>query len=218
MNVGFNLSRLLALARTRNGLLVIAGVLLALNAIRLVNGKYAEAIQRVESKQALLGQYRMSTRDLDGERARVQQLEARRTQFEKRLFPGTQEREVTSNMQIRLQEVMTKVGIIPEAISALPKPGGAKDKEAGNPYGEVLVKVRLGGNLDNFVKLLAALPKMDNLLVVDNVTIKPFKKDELKVFLEMRGYYRQPEPPKETGGKKEGGKHPGEPAKKGGTP
>ncbi len=201
MNVGFNLSKLLALARTRNGLMIIAGVLLALNAIRLINGKYAEVLQTVESKQALLGQYQMATQDLAGERARVQQFEARKSQFETHLFPGNSERDVTSNMQIKLQEVMTRVGIIPEAISAMPKPGGAKDKDSGNPYGEVLVKVRLGGNLDNFIKFLAELPKMDNLLVLDNVTIKPFK---------MRGYYRLPEPAhKETGGKRQG-----EPGKK----
>jgi hypothetical protein len=185
------LTRLLSLARTRNGLLVIVGALLLLNGSRLINGKYAEIQQAVASKQALLGQYRMSTKDIEALRIRSKQLEASKAQFESHLFSAATERDATSAMQIRLQDVMAKVGMNPESVSAVSKGG----KDSGNPYGAVSIKVRLGGNLESFVKLLAQLYKMDTLFRVENFTVKPFKKEELKIFLELKGYYRLTEPP-----------------------
>lgn len=211
MNLTLPLFKLLSLARTRTGLLVIVGALLLLNGVRLLNGKYAEIQQSVESKQALLGQYRMSTKEIDAVRVRVQQLEARRAQFETHLFQGGSEKEVTSTMQIRLQDVLAQVGMNPESVSAVTKGG----KDSGNPYGEVVIKVRLGGTLEGFVKFLAQLYTMDVLFRVDNFTVKPFKKEELKIFLELKGFYRlttpkaeaaapSKEPPKREGQKKGG--------------
>jgi len=188
-----NLSKLLALARTRNGLLVIVGSLLLLNAVRLINGKYAEVLHSVESKQALLGQYRMTTKDIETVLARVQEIETRKNQFESHLFQAATEKDVTSAMQIKLQDVMTKVGLSPESVNA----GGKGGKDANSPYGAVSIKVRLGGTLDNFMKLLAEIYKMDTLFRVDSFTIKPFKKEELKIFLELKGFYRLTEPTKE---------------------
>lgn len=185
-----NLSKLLSLARTRNGLLVMVGVLLLLNAVRLVYGKYAEFAQAVESKQALLVQYRMSTKDIEAVRARIRELEARKAQIERHLFQGASEKDVTSAMQIRLQELLAQVGMNPESVSAIAK--GAR--ESGSSYGEVSIKVRLGGTLESFVNFLAALYKLDTLLRVENFTVKPFKKEELKIFLELKGYYRLIEP------------------------
>lgn len=193
-NIMHHLTRLLNLARTRNGLLVIVGALLLLNGFRLINGKYAEIQQAVASKQALLGQYRMSTKDIEALRARSQQLEARKAEFESHLFSGVTEKDVTSAMQIRLQEVMARVGMNPESVSAVGRGG----KDSGNPYGAVSIKVRLGGNLDGFVKLLAELYRMNTLFRVENFTVKPFKKEELKIFLELKGYYRLIEPPDAT--------------------
>ncbi len=187
-----SLPKLLSLVRTRNGLLVIVGLLLLLNVARLLNGKYADIVQSVESKQALLGQYRMSTKDIDVVRSKIQQLEARKKQFEKHLFHGETEKDVTSAMQIKLQEVLAKVGLTPESLSPVTK--GGKDS-SGNPYGEVIIKIRLGGTLENFIKFLAELYKMEYLFRVENFTVKPFKKEDIKIFLELKGFYRLTEPP-----------------------
>ena len=191
------LTKLLSLARTRNGLLVIVGLLLLMNAVRLINGKYADILQGVESKQALLGQYRMSTKDIDAVRAKIQQLEARKAQFEKHLFRGESEKDITSAMQIKLQEVLARVGMNPESLSPVTKGG----KDDGNPYGEVIIKIRLGGTLESFIKFLAELYKMEYLFRIENVTVKPLKKEEVKIFLELKGYFRLNEPPKDESAK-----------------
>lgn len=184
------LVKLFALARSRNGLLVIVGVLLLMNGVRLINDKYAEFLQSVESKQALLGQYRMSTKDIEAVRTRVQQLSLRKQQFEAQIFQGASAREVTSAMQIKLQEVLARVGLTPESLSPITK--GGKGGEL--TYGEVTIKVRLGGTLEGFIRFLSELYKMDRLFKIDNFTIKPFRKEELKIFLELKGYYRLDEP------------------------
>lgn len=185
-----SLTKLLSLARTRNGLLVIVGLLFLLNAVRLVNAKYADLLQGVESKQALLGQYRMSTKDIEVVRAKISQLEARKAQFEAHLFRGDTEKDVTSAMQIKLQEVLGRVGLTPESLSPAAKGG----KDDGSPYGEVIIKIRLGGTLEGFIKFLAELYKMDALFRVENVTVKPLKKEELKISLELKGYFRLNDP------------------------
>jgi len=209
-----SLTKLISLARTRNGLLVIVGLLVLLNAVRLINSKYADILQGVESKQALLGQYRMSTKDIDTLRAKIQQLEIRKAQFETHLFRGETEKDVTSAMQIKLQEVLGRVGLNPESLSPATKGG----KEDGTAYSEVVIKIRLGGTLENFMKFLAELYKMDSLFRLENLTIKPLKKEEVKIFLELKGYYLLNDPPKEESAnkdtvKKEAGKK--VPAKKG---
>jgi hypothetical protein len=187
------MTKLLSLARTRNGLLVVVGLLVLLNGVRLINGKYADILQGVESKQSLLGQYRMSTKDIDSVRVKTQQLEVRKTQFETHLFRGETEKDVTSAMQIKLQEVLGRVGMNPESLSPVSKGG----KDDGKPYGEVIIKIRLGGTIEGFVKFLAELYKMDYLFRVENVTVKPLKKDEVKIFLELIGYYRLNDSPKD---------------------
>ncbi len=186
------LPKLLSVVRTRNGLLVIVGLLLLLNVARLLSGKHTEMQQAVESKQALLVQYRKSTRDIEAARGRVQQLEAQKSKFEAKLFHGESVKDVTSAMQIKLQDILSKVGMSPESISPVRK--GGKDED--NSYGEVSIKIRLGGTLDNFIKFMAELYTMNSLFRLENVTIKPFKKEEIKVFLEVTGYYLLSEPPK----------------------
>lgn len=185
------LTKLLSLARTRNGLLVIVGLLLLLNAVRLINGKYEDILQGVESKQSLLGQYRMSTKDIEALRVKIGQLESTKSQFETHLFRGESEKEVTSAMQIKLQDVLGKVGMNPESLSPVTKGG----KDDGKLYGEVIIKIRLGGTFESFIKFLAELYKMEYLFRVENVTVKPLKKEEVKIFLELKGYYRLNDPP-----------------------
>lgn len=194
-----SLTKLISLARTRNGLLVIVGLLVLLNAVRLINGKYDDILQGVESKQALLGQYRMSTKDIDTLRTKIQQLETRKAQFETHLFRGETEKDVTSAMQIKLQEVLGRVGLNPESLSPAAKGG----KEDGTAYSEVVIKIRLGGTLENFMKFLAELYKMDSLFRLENLTIKPLKKEEVKIFLELKGYYLLNNPPKEESANKD---------------
>lgn len=178
--------KLLALARSRNGLIVIVGVLLVLNVGRLVQGKYNEVARGVESKNALLGQYQIATQNIDLLRTRIRQLEARRQQFERHLFTGDAKEDVFSAMQIKLQEIVTASGVSPESL----RPMAKSDKNDDKLYGEAIVKLRLTGKLEEFLKFLSALYKMQYLFKVENFTLKPDRKAGLKIFIDLKGFYR----------------------------
>ena len=181
------LNQIIALIRTRNGLFVIVGILLVLNIGRFAYGKYLEVLDGIESKQALHGQYQISTKSIDSLRKRIKQLEERRQQFDAHLFSGTSKKEISSAMQLKLQELLGAAGLNPESLRPLSKGG---DKGDDKTYGEVIVKIRLTGELDNFLNFLASLYRLNYLFKIENFTLKPFKNTKLKVFLELKGFYR----------------------------
>lgn len=182
--------KLIALARSRNGLIVIAGVLLILNVGRLVQGKYDDVASGIESKNALLGQYQIATQNIDPLRKRIQQLEARRQEFERHLFTGDTKEDISSSMQIKLQEIVTASGLDPESLRPMTK----SEKNDDKLYGEVVVKARLTGTLEQFMKFLSSLYKMQYLFKVENFTLKPDKKTGLKIFIDLKGFYRLTNP------------------------
>ena len=181
------ISQIIGLAKSRTGLIVIVSVLLVLNLGRFVTGKYHEVIDSIESKQALLGQYRISTQNIETLRKRIKMLEQQKREFEGHLFIGESREEVTSSMQIKLQEILGLAGLSPESLRPLAKGGKDEDQKY---YGEVIVKIRMTGNLDNFIKFLSELYRMNYLFKIENFTLKPFKKTQLKVFIELKGFYR----------------------------
>lgn len=181
------LSQIIALIRTRNGLFVVVGVLAALNIGRFAVSKYNEVYDGIESKQALHDQYEISTQSIDSLRNRIKQLEERRDQFDQHLFSGSSPEEISSAMQLKLQELLGTSGLSPESLRPLTKSSG-KDEE--KLYGEVIVKIRLTGDLESFMKFLSSLYKLNYFFKIENFTLKPFKNTELKVFLELKGFYR----------------------------
>ncbi len=119
--------------------------------------------------------------------SRIKQLEERRQQFDEHLFTGTSKKDISSAMQLKLQELLSGAGLNPESLRPLAT-GGKKGDE--KPYGEVVVKIRLTGELDAFMRFLISLYNEKYLFKIENFTFKPFKKTQLKVFLELKGFYR----------------------------
>ncbi len=194
-----NFHKILALVRSRNGLLIIAGILIVLNFGRFATGKYQDYRKGIESKQALLGQYRISTRNIEGLRSRIAQLELQKKKFDGHLFSGNSKEDIASAMQIKLQKILDSSKLNPESLRPITKSGKGDDQQ----YGEVIIKIRVTGKLDNFIKFLSELYKMKYLFQIENFTLKPYKKVELKIFLELKGFYRLTEDPKKEVGAKE---------------
>ena len=181
------LSQIIAFLRTRTGLIIIVAVLAVLNIGRIAADKYGEYRDNIESKRALLGQYKISTRNIDELRRRVQKLEDIKNRFDAHLFVGASREDVTSAMQIKLQEIIAASGLNPESLRPLNKARKSDDEKY---YGEVSIKIRLTGSLENFLKFLSELYRMNYLFTIENFTIKPFKKKDLKIFLELKGFYK----------------------------
>ncbi len=192
------ISQILSQLRSRNGLIAIAGLLAILNIGRIAMGKYDDIMTGIQSKRALLDQYQANTKNLDKLRNRIKQLEGRQHQFDARLFTGKSANEITSALQIQLQNLLHQAGLSPESL----RPSYRSNQDKNKVYGEVLVKIRLTGRLDNIVKFLALVYKSNYFLKIDNFTFKTFRNDQLKVFLAVKGFYRLAKPKTKTRGRK----------------
>jgi hypothetical protein len=74
------------------------------------------------------------------------------------------------------------------------RPSYRSNQDKNKVYGEVLVKIRLTGRLDNIVKFLALVYKSNYFLKIDNFTFKAFRNNQLKVFMAVKGFYRLTKP------------------------
>lgn len=179
------LSQIIARLRTRAGLIAIAVTLVVLNIGRVVTNQYTEYSKGIESKEALLGQYQISTKNIEPMRLRMKQLENKKKKIDSYMFTGDSRREITSAMQIKIQELLGKANLSPESL----RPSSESTKDKDKQYGEIAIKVRLSGNLENFSNFLSELYSLNYLFKIDNFTIKPYKNTELKIFLELKGFY-----------------------------
>jgi len=178
--------QILAILRSRNALIGLAVGLLLLNLGRFATNHYLDFLSGIESKKALLGQYQITTKNIEVLRKRIKSLEKQKTSFDSHLFVGANRQEITSAMQIKIQEMLAKAGLSPESI----RPTNRRRDEKNKQYGEVVIKVRLSGELESFIKFMAEVYRQKYLFKVDNFTLKPYKKKNLKVFLELKGFYK----------------------------
>lgn len=179
------IKQLLGQFESRTLLIAVAVTLLVLNVGRMAVGYYNEKQQEIIEKVALLEQQRSSTLKLNQLRNKVTGLKRQKQRLEKYLFTGKSEEEISSAMQIKLQEMVVKSKLEPEYIRPIRRGDGAKGKQ----FGEIAVNVRLSGTIDNFAEFLKNLYKSKHLFKIESFSVKPFKKTELKIVLEVKGYY-----------------------------
>lgn len=186
-------SQLIMLAR-QNMRMVLIGVvvlLLLLNGGQWLYGSYVGKIEEIDSRIALLEQHRNTVADIETLRKQVEKLSAAQKKIDKLLFVAETEEEITSAIQILLQDKVVESGMASESIRPVRSMGDkGKDKEKKKAFQEVSIKARLTGTLSQFLHFVSNLYRSDQLFKVESVAIRPFKKTELKVFLELRGYFR----------------------------
>lgn len=171
----------------RRTLLVgIAVLALLLGGLREgINYYQTKVAERANSRQALL-LYRKQIRGLPVLRQRVQLLQRQARNLEGLLFGGDSIDAVTSAVQIRLQGMITKAGLEPESLRPL---SSHRQKEA-RAIQTITIKMRLAGTLPQFEQFLAQLYRSRQLFLIDSFTIKPYRKDSVKIFIDVKGLYR----------------------------
>ncbi|MFH1021456.1 MAG: type II secretion system protein GspM [Pseudomonadota bacterium] len=164
----------------------VAAVLLIANLGRwgldYLDSRQAELTDRM----AILAQYREAVQRLPEIEARLAQLASRQQQLESFLFHGENEEKIASAMQIMLQSEVSNAGLEPEFIQPLRKGEGGERKE----YGEIAIKIRMSGSLNDFGRFMHSRYSSKQFFSVENLTIKPFKPGELKISMDVRGYYK----------------------------
>lgn len=160
-------------------------LLLFLNLFRLAAGYYSDQVTEVEAQQALLAQYQATVEKLPDLKKRVGRLERRAAFLEDYLFTGDSVDEISSAMQIMLQKMVTDAGLDPESIRPIIK---GKKGQTGK-YESIEIKIRLAGTMPQLVDFLSRFYKNKKLFVVNSFTVKPYKKTQLKVFFDIKGFY-----------------------------
>ncbi|MFZ5774066.1 MAG: type II secretion system protein GspM [Thermodesulfobacteriota bacterium] len=170
----------------RQLLLGAAALLLLLNlgqwGLDFLVARQAELADR----STMLDHYREAVARRPEVEARVAQLRQQRDRLESYLFHGESEEQVVSAMQIMLQTEISEAGMEPEFIQ--PVRSGPPADQRGR--GEIVINIRMAGTLNGLGRFLHARYKSPSFFRVSNLTLKPYKTGELKVSMEVRGYYR----------------------------
>lgn len=169
-------------------LLGIAGVLLVLNAGRWGFDYFSARQEELADRAALLAQYREAVLRLPEIERRLNLLRGQQRQLNGQLFSGDSEEKIASSMQILLQSQISKAGLDPEFLQPVRVPGQANVDKQG--HGDIAIKIRMSGSLNDFAKFLQAFYAGNQLFRIENFTIKPFGPGDLKIFMEVRGYYK----------------------------
>ena len=168
--------------------LLVAVAFLALLVTGLRSGMdfYEAKVNELAKNHNALALYRKQARGLPALRQRVKVLQRQANELEKVLFTADSIDAVTSAVQIRLQNMITKAGLEPESLRPL---SSHRQKEA-SAIQTITIKMRLAGTLPQFEEFLAQLYRSRQLFLIDNFTIKPYRKDSVKIFLDVKGLYR----------------------------
>lgn len=172
----------------RHLLVGVATVLLVANLGRLAFGYFDSRQEELEERMDMLAQYREAVQRLPEIEERATLLVNRQQQLESFLFHGENEEKITSAMQIMLQSEVSNAGLEPEFIQPVRKgEGGAADRKE---HGEIVIKIRMSGGLNDFGKFLRNRYAGKQFLRLESLSIKPFRPGELKISLDVRGYYK----------------------------
>lgn len=206
-----NLTRFFTRYRRRTWLLGLVVLLLLGNLGRWLQANYAAEVAALESRQAILARYQLSTANAEELRSRLTRLQASRKKLEPSLFHGGNEEEIISAMQLNLQALVSTAGLESESIRPMQQRSGrgADDGKAASGLGEVVIKARLQGTLSEYLELLALLAQSEKFFKIENFSLSPYKRVGLKITLDLRGYFVQL-PPAAGGG--DGGVDAGTPA------
>jgi Tfp pilus assembly protein PilO len=171
---------------SRTILIGFAVLLLVLNLGRMAVNFYLEKQEETVNKVKMLSQYREQVEDLNLLKIRVAALERQRKQLDRYFLSGKSEEDISSALQIMLQEMVVKSGLQPEFIRPS-RSGGISQAGALN---EITVNLRMAGTMQEFITFTRDLYRAANYFKIESLSIKPFKEAELKIVMEVNGFYK----------------------------
>ena len=140
----------------------------------------------LEDRMTMLAQYREAVQRLPELEDRVALLARRQQELESFLFQGENEEKIASAMQIMLQSEVSNAGLEPEFIQPVRAGEGGDRKK----HGEIAIKIRMSGALNDLGRFLHSRYLSKQFFRIESVSIKPFRPGELKISLDVRGYYK----------------------------
>jgi len=168
-------------------LFVAAALLLILNLGRMSYNHYQGKLEEVASQKDLFEQYKTFAEKLPELELQVSRLEQQAGYLERHLFIGKTIDEISSAVQIMMQNMVTGAGLTPESLRPI-KDNRVESGEAG--YEKMMIKMRLSGSLPQFVDFFSRLYGSGKLFLIERITLRSYKGDVLKSYLVIQVYYK----------------------------
>lgn len=181
-----SIKQFLSQFQSRTLLIGVVALLLALNVGRLAVNLYYEKLGEAVDKVKMLSQYQEQAEEITELKNKVAALDRQQKQLDHYFLAGKSEEDISSALQIVLQEMVVKSGLEPEFIRPT-RSGGISQTEKLN---EITVNLRVGGTVDKFMAFIRDLYTSASYFKIESLSIKPFKDDELKIVMEVKGFYK----------------------------
>lgn len=172
----------------RNQKTIIIGVAIFLSFIACVfflMSIYTSMQVELENQEQQLFMDQKNIRKLNGLRQQIKQQTQQLTHLDRSLIKGKGQDTILSAMQIQVQSMLTSSGLEPEFLRPV-----TSRESGGNAIQSVVLKLRLSGTIEQFKNFLSAIYKADSFFHIEGLTIKPFKQDQIKIYMDLRGYYQ----------------------------
>ncbi len=165
-------------------LLLTAGLLTAIALMAFLLSTYNNMVARLDDLEQQIFVDQKNVRKLHGLRFQVKQQKQQIGQIEQALFKDNDQDTVTSEMQIKVQAMLQKSGLEPESLRPV------NSRAITNTLPSVVLKLRLNGDMDQFISFLVAIYRNRSFFHIEGLTIKPFQQDKLKIYMDLRAYYQ----------------------------
>lgn len=184
-----SISRILHRVGSRGLLLGVVGLLVLIKLGLWLQESYQADQAELDNKKASLVRYRKLSGKIPELRSQLQLLDIEREKLGKNLFTGPSEENIISAMQLDIQALVVTAGLDAEAIRPLKQKSAMQVGGDSSALGEVAIKASLVGTLTEFQAFLAELYRSPKVYKIEALTLTPFKKTELKISIDLRGYF-----------------------------
>lgn len=184
-----SISRIMHRSSSRGLLLGVVGVLVLIKLGLWLQESYQAELAELASRKASLVRYQQLVGQIPELRRQLQLLSGEREVLTKYLFTGSNEENIISAMQLDLQALVTTAGLEPETIRPLKQKSAQPVGGESSALGEVAIKATLNGTLAEYQVFLAELYRSPKVYKIETVALTPFKKSELKILIDLRGYF-----------------------------
>lgn len=176
--------------RNSRGLLLGVVVLLALIKLGFwLQESYQADQAELASRKASLARYQKLTGQIPELSRQLRLLNDRREKLAKYLFTGSNEENIISAMQLDIQAMVSTAGLEPESFRPLKQKNSQQVGGESSALGEVAIKASFNGTLAEYQAFLAELYRSPKMYKIEAVTLTPFKKSDLKILIDLRGYF-----------------------------
>ena len=152
--------------------------------VSLLISTYSGMEEQLEELEQQLFVDQKNIRKLPELRVQITSQKHQIQQIEQALVKGRDQDSVISTMQIKVQAMLERSGLEPESL----RPVTSRNTTSG--LQSVVLKLRLSGTMAEFTSFLSAIYKHRSFFQIEGLTIKPFRQEELKIYLDLRAYYQ----------------------------